>query len=132
MPQFRAQFPQVDPSAPHYGFDTGFMTGMLLLGGFVGCLVYPYAADRLSRKWALSLAVVFFDVGAVIQTASHDYGTLVAGRAIGGIGVGTLAMGAPLYISEVSFDNLKLEKQIDIRSRYRLPRFVALCSSLRS
>jgi len=27
---------------------------------------------------------------------------LVAGRAIGGIGVGTLAMGAPLYISEIS------------------------------
>jgi MFS family permease len=101
MPQFRAQFPRVDPSAPHYGFDTGFMTGMLLLGGFVGCLAYPYAADKLSRKWALSLAVLFFDVGAIIQTAASSYGVLVAGRAIGGIGVGTLAMGAPLYISEV-------------------------------
>jgi sugar porter (SP) family MFS transporter len=102
MPQFRTQYPQVDAAARHYGFNTGFMTGMLLLGGFLGCLCYPYVADKLSRKWALSIAVAFFDVGAIIQTAAPDYGTLVAGRAIGGIGVGTLAMGAPLYISEIS------------------------------
>lgn len=78
------------------------MTGMLLLGGFLGCLFFPYAADRLSRKWALSIAVAFFNLGAIIQTAAPNYGTLVAGRAIGGIGVGTLAMGAPLYISEIA------------------------------
>ena len=102
MPQFQHEYPKVATTAPHYGFNTGFMTGMLLLGGFVGCLVYPYAADKLSRKWALSVAVLFFDVGAIIQTSSKSYGTLVAGRAIGGIGVGTLAMGAPLYISEIA------------------------------
>lgn len=92
MPQFRDQFPKCDPSAPHYGFNTGFMTGMLVLGGFLGCLFYPYIADKISRKWALTVAVAFFDVGAIIQTSAKDYGTLVAGRAIGGIGVGTLAM----------------------------------------
>jgi MFS family permease len=92
MPQFQGQFPKTNPSAPHYGFNTGFMTGMLVLGGFIGCLFYPYIADKISRKWALTVAVVFFDVGAIIQTSSHNYGTLVAGRAIGGIGVGTLAM----------------------------------------
>jgi len=76
MPQFRSQYPKVDPSAAHYGFNTGFMTGMLLLGGFVGCLFFPYIADKLSRKWALSVAVVFFDVGAIIQTAAPNYGTV--------------------------------------------------------
>ncbi|KAK7903660.1 hypothetical protein LTR67_001680 [Exophiala xenobiotica] len=102
MPQFQAQYPEVAPSHAHYGFNTGFMTGMLLLGGFLGCLFYPYVADKWSRKWALTVAVGFFDLGAIIQTASMNYGTLVAGRFIGGIGVGTLAMGAPLYISEIS------------------------------
>lgn len=76
MPQFRSQYPKVDPSAAHYGFNTGFMTGMLLLGGFIGCLFFPYVADKLSRKWALSVAVAFFDVGAIIQTAAPDYGTV--------------------------------------------------------
>ena len=92
MPQFQAQYPETDPSAPRYGFNTGFMTGMLVLGGFVGCLLYPKLADIISRKWALTVAVGFFDLGAIIQTAAPNYGTLVAGRAIGGIGVGTLAM----------------------------------------
>lgn len=78
------------------------MTGKLELGAFVGCLFLPYLADRMSRKWSLSVATVFFVVGAVIQTASQNYNALVAGRFIGGIGVGTLAMGAPLYISEIA------------------------------
>jgi MFS family permease len=102
MPQFVDQFPEVDKNAPSYGFHTGFMTGMLELGAFIGCLFFPYIADKISRKWAISVATGFFCVGAIIQTASQNYDTLVAGRFIGGIGVGTLAMGAPLYISEIA------------------------------
>lgn len=90
MPQFHDEFPEVAPGAAHYGFNTGFMTGMLELGAFIGCFFLPYLADRYSRKWALTIATAFFCVGAVIQTASHNYGALVAGRFIGGIGVGTL------------------------------------------
>ncbi|GMG43262.1 unnamed protein product [Aspergillus oryzae var. brunneus] len=102
MPQFREQFPETSPENPKYGFHTGFMTGMLGLGAFIGCLFFPAVADRISRKWGLTVATVFFVIGAIIQTASMNYGTLVAGRFIGGIGVGTLAMGAPLYISEIA------------------------------
>ena len=107
MPQFHEQFPETDPGHSGYGFNVGFMTGMLEFGAFIGCLFLPYLADRISRKWALSIATAFFCVGAVIQTAASNYGTLVAGRTIGGIGVGTLAMGAPLYISEVAPPNLR-------------------------
>ncbi|CAI7636566.1 unnamed protein product [Penicillium manginii] len=107
MPQFVDQFPEVDKNAPSYGFHTGFMTGMLELGAFIGCLFFPYIADKISRKWAISVATGFFCVGAIIQTASQNYDTLVAGRFIGGIGVGTLAMGAPLYISEIAPPNLR-------------------------
>lgn len=83
------------------------MTGMLEFGAFIGCLFLPYLADKISRKWALTIATFFFCVGAIIQTAAHNYGTLVAGRTIGGVGVGTLAMGAPLYISEIAPPNLR-------------------------
>ncbi|KAF4242120.1 hypothetical protein CNMCM8980_000448 [Aspergillus fumigatiaffinis] len=73
-------------------FGTEFMTAMLLLGAFVGCIFMPYVADRFSRKWALMVVVVIFDIGAILQTAAPNYAALVAGRFIGGIGVGTLAM----------------------------------------
>ncbi|KAF0318364.1 MFS monosaccharide transporter [Colletotrichum asianum] len=107
MPQFHDQFPETSPDHPRYGFNTGFMTGMLEFGAFIGCLFLPYLADKISRKWALTITTFFFCVGAIIQTAAHNYGTLVAGRTIGGIGVGTLAMGAPLYISEIAPPNLR-------------------------
>lgn len=107
MPQFHDHFPEVTPGHAHYGFNTGFMTGMLEFGAFVGCLLFPMLADRYSRKWGLAVATAFFCVGAIIQTAAHNYGTLVAGRTIGGVGVGTLAMGAPLYISEIAPPNLR-------------------------
>lgn len=87
MPQFHAVFPRAETA-----FGTGFMTGMLLLGAFVGVLFMPYLCDKLSRKRALMVVVVIFNVGAIIQTSCSDYGVLVLGRFIGGIGVGTLAM----------------------------------------
>lgn len=107
MPQFVDQFPEVDENAPNYGFHKGLLTGMLELGAFIGCLFFPYIADKISRKWAISVATAFFCIGAIIQTASRNYDTLVAGRFIGGVGVGTLAMGAPLYISEIAPPNLR-------------------------
>ncbi|OOF99275.1 hypothetical protein ASPCADRAFT_513319 [Aspergillus carbonarius ITEM 5010] len=102
MSQFRDQFPETSPDHAHYGFNVGLMTGMLELGAFIGCLFFPAVADRISRKWGLTVATFFFVVGATIQTAADNYDTIVAGRFIGGIDVGTLAMGAPLYISEIS------------------------------
>lgn len=87
MDQFHTRFPQTKTA-----FGTGFMTGMLLLGAFLGCIPMPYLADKISRKRALTVVVVVFNIGAIIQTAAQDYGMLVAGRTIGGIGVGTLAM----------------------------------------
>lgn len=91
LPQFHAVIPRAATS-----FGKGFMTGMLLLGAFVGCWIYPYVADRWSRKKALLISATIFSIGGIMQTACYDYGTLVAGRAIGGVGTGTLALGAPM------------------------------------
>lgn len=107
MPQFVDQFPEIGSNSPHHGFYVGLMTGMLELGAFIGCLFFPYIADRVSRKWAITVATGFFCVGAVIQTVAINYNTLVAGRFICGIGMGALAMGAPIYISEIAPPNLR-------------------------
>ena len=87
MPQFLDTFPEVKKS-----FWKGFMTGMLELGACIGCFFMPWLADRISRKRAIAIVVVIFNVGAILQTAATNYAMLVVGRTIGGIGVGTLAM----------------------------------------
>ncbi|TEA17231.1 Sugar transporter STL1 [Colletotrichum sidae] len=102
LPQFHAVIPEAETA-----FAKGFMTGMLLLGAFVGCWFYPYISDRWSRKKALLLSSIIFSIGGVIQTAAYNYATVVIGRTIGGIGTGTLALGAPMYISEVSPPHLR-------------------------
>lgn len=121
MPQFHEQYPET----ANGGFYTGFMTAMLEFGAFLGCFFMPRLADKVSRKWALSIVVVIFNIGAIIQTTAPNYAALVIGRTIGGIGVGTLAMvsylagflmqigsanvvqGAPLYISEIAPPQLR-------------------------
>lgn len=123
MTQFHRAFPQTETA-----FGTSFMTAMLLLGAFVGCLFMPYLADRISRKWALTVVVIIFDIGAIIQTAAQDYGMLVAGRAIGGIGVGTLAMVYTHIILTTSL--LTLPRQHHFISRKSPPQtFEARCWS---
>ncbi|KAL1591353.1 hypothetical protein SLS60_012052 [Paraconiothyrium brasiliense] len=102
MPSFHNAFPRAKT-----GFGKGFMTGMLEFGAFIGCFFFPYLADKISRKKALTWVVVIFNIGAILQTAAHNYEMLVVGRTIGGIGVGTMAMGAPLYISEISPPNIR-------------------------
>ncbi|RMY27197.1 hypothetical protein D0866_10311 [Hortaea werneckii] len=102
MPQFHDAYPRLAPDAPSAEFWKGFMTGMLELGAFLGCFFFPQLADTISRKWSLSIVAAIFIIGAIMQTAAPDYAVLVAGRTITGVGVGTMALGAPLYISEVS------------------------------
>lgn len=91
LPQSHAVIPEAENE-----FNKGFMTGMLLLGAFIGCWFYPYISDRWSRKKALLLSSIIFCIGGVIQTAAYNYATVVVGRTIGGIGTGTLALGAPM------------------------------------
>ncbi|KAI7016307.1 hexose carrier protein, partial [Hortaea werneckii] len=96
-----AEFPDKLAEEVEYGAG-GFMTGMLELGAFLGCFFFPQLADTISRKWSLSIVSAIFIIGAIMQTAAPDYAVLVAGRTITGVGVGTMALGAPLYISEIS------------------------------
>ncbi|KAI0425101.1 general substrate transporter [Xylaria sp. FL1042] len=102
MEQFLNVFPRARTP-----FGSSLMTSLLLLGAFVGCLLLPYLADRISRKRAIVVVVGVFTVGAIIQTVAKDYTTISVGRAIGGLGTGTLALGAPLYISEVAPPNMR-------------------------
>lgn len=87
MDKFHEVYPRAESA-----FGKGFMTGMLEFGAFVGCFFMPTLCDKVSRKWALTVVVVIFNIGAIMQTAAPNYGVLVAGRTIAGIGVGTLAM----------------------------------------
>ncbi|KAI4602228.1 hypothetical protein KJ359_009466 [Pestalotiopsis sp. 9143b] len=102
MEQFQEVFPEVRTTAAGAGFQKGLLTAMIELGAFIGAMNQGWIADKLSRKWSIMAAVVVFLIGSTIQTGSMNYSTLLGGRFVGGIGVGMLAMVAPLYISELA------------------------------
>jgi len=89
MPRFLADFPEVDSAvSASAGFHKGLMTAMLELGAFLGAILVGFVADRYSRKASIGVGLAWFTVGSIIQTASFEYATLVAGRTIGGVGIG--------------------------------------------
>jgi len=95
MKDFRSRW-QASP------WDIGLMTAMLELGALAGALLAGTFADRYSRKVSIFSACVIFCVGSLLQCGAHSLGQLIWGRAIGGIGIGSLSMLSPLYMAEIS------------------------------
>ncbi|TFK45702.1 hexose transporter [Heliocybe sulcata] len=108
MDQFLERFPRVDETkSSSASFYKGLMTAMIELGAIIGAALAGYTSDKLSRKYAIIVGICWFVVGSALQTGSVGYGMLVVGRLVGGIGIGTLSMVAPLYMSEISPPNIR-------------------------
>lgn len=102
MDQFLEMFPEVAPNAPGAGFQKGLLTAMIELGAFIGAMNQGWIADKISRKWSIMAAVLIFLFGSALQTGAISFEMLLGARFVGGVGVGMLAMVAPLYISEIA------------------------------
>lgn len=102
MDQFLEMFPEVAPGAAGAGFQKGLLTAMIELGAFIGAMNQGWLADKISRKWSIMTAVWIFLFGSALQTGAMSFNMLLGARFVGGIGVGMLAMVAPLYISEIA------------------------------
>lgn len=83
------------------------MTALLELGAAFGALQSGYAADRISRRYVLMLGTIWFIIGSTLQTSAFHFAQLVVGRFIGGVGIGTLACVAPLFIGEIAPPHLR-------------------------
>ncbi len=71
-------------------------------GALVGALTSGYLADRIGRKYVLGIGDVWFVLGAVIICSGFSVAQVVVGRVVLGLGVGTAAGIAPLYIAELA------------------------------
>ncbi|KAK4121948.1 general substrate transporter [Parathielavia appendiculata] len=82
----------------------GWLTAILELGAWLGTLLSGFLAEVLSRKYGVIVACCVFILGVIIQATAINAGhnSILAGRFITGMGVGSLAMIVPIYNSEVS------------------------------
>lgn len=96
------EYDPLDPNASQT--KKGWLTSILELGAWLGTLLSGFLAESISRKYGVLVAVAVFVLGVVIQVTSIAAGhnSILAGRFITGMGVGSLAMIVPIYNSEVA------------------------------
>ncbi|PCG98840.1 Major facilitator superfamily domain, general substrate transporter [Penicillium occitanis (nom. inval.)] len=81
----------------------GWLTSILELGAWFGTLYSGFLAEVLSRKYAILINTAIFILGVVIQctaVSSSGANSILAGRFITGMGVGSLSMIVPMYNAE--------------------------------
>ncbi|KAL1412183.1 hypothetical protein Q8F55_003193 [Vanrija albida] len=78
------------------------ITGILSAGTFFGAVIAGDLADYFGRRTTIIGGCLIFIVGVVLQTASHGWKLLVAGRLIAGFGVGFESAIVILYLSEIA------------------------------
>ncbi|PFH45919.1 hypothetical protein AMATHDRAFT_70902 [Amanita thiersii Skay4041] len=80
----------------------GTMVAVLEIGALVTSLLSGRVGDIAGRKNTLLGGAIIFTVGGSLQTFTHGFGSMVAGRIVSGFGVGLLSTIVPIYQSEIS------------------------------
>ncbi|KAJ5381325.1 uncharacterized protein N7496_003753 [Penicillium cataractarum] len=102
MENFKNHFPYFDGSTIQ-----GWLVAALELGAWAGALINGVLADRISRKYAMMVAVVIFTLGTGLQSGAQTPAYFFAGRIIGGVGIGMFSMVIPLYQAEIAPPELR-------------------------
>ena len=88
-----------------YGLDSvavGWAAGCALIGCLVGSATSGALADRFGLKRALYACAACFALSAVGVWMAASFSQYVAWRIIGGLGIGSASIVAPMYIAEIA------------------------------
>jgi MFS family permease len=81
----------------------GWLTSILELGAWTGTLYSGFLAELISRKYAIIVNTAIFILGVVVQctaVTSAGHNSILGGRFVVGMGVGSLSMIVPMYVAE--------------------------------
>jgi MFS family permease len=101
LPSFENAFGLNELSQKEMDDRKGTIAAMLAAGSSLGALLAAPTSDYLGRKWSVFSWGIVFLVGAALQMIA-DYDVLLAGRFIGGMGVGASSMLSPQFLAENS------------------------------
>lgn len=78
------------------------LIGVINLYALIGAAAAGRTSDWIGRRYTMVLAGVIFFVGAILMGFATNYGFLMFGRFVAGVGVGYALMISPVYTAEVS------------------------------
>ncbi|CAG8146528.1 unnamed protein product [Penicillium salamii] len=104
MSNYLQRYGELDSSGD-YKFSTvrsGLIVGLLSIGTMIGALAGAPIADKLGRKWSITLWCMILNVGLIVQISSPDghWYQMVIGRWVTGLGVGGCSLVVPMYQGE--------------------------------
>ncbi len=68
--------------------QTSLVDSGMPLGAVGGALLLSPVNEYLGRRMAILISIILYTIGAGLEAGARDYGMIVAGRVILGIGVG--------------------------------------------
>ncbi|CDR44504.1 RHTO0S09e05094g1_1 [Rhodotorula toruloides] len=80
----------------------GAITAAMPAGSFGGALINSYLSDKIGRKWCIIISGWVWVLGCIIQAASFNVRTLVAGRVVAGLAVGLGSAIVTIYQAEIT------------------------------
>ncbi|BGP33742.1 hypothetical protein JCM10296v2_005546 [Rhodotorula toruloides] len=98
-PPLKLQPPELEPSA---GLPPPLIRGSRLTGSFGGALINSYLSDKIGRKWCIIISGWVWVLGCVLQAATFNVRTLVAGRVVAGLAVGLGLAIVTIYQAEIT------------------------------
>jgi sugar porter (SP) family MFS transporter len=78
------------------------LIGVLNLYSLIGSFAAGRTSDWMGRRFTVVFAAAIFFTGALVMGFAVNYGMLMAGRFVAGVGVGYAVMIAPVYTAEIS------------------------------
>ncbi|KAI9496255.1 general substrate transporter [Zychaea mexicana] len=101
-PSFQSHF-GIDPNDTIREADiNGSIVAVLQIGCLLGSLAATITADKLGRKWSITIAAAIFTLGGILQILGDGLSMLYAGRLVAGLGVGAMSMLVPIYVAEIA------------------------------
>jgi hypothetical protein len=70
------------------------------LGAVGGALLLSPVNEILGRRMAIIISIILYTIGAAIEAGAQNFGMIVAGRVILGVGVGLEGGTVPVYVAE--------------------------------
>jgi len=85
----------------------GWAMSSALLGCIIGAMSSGVISDRFGRKPSLIIVAIIFTFSAIGTGFSDTLSTFIFFRLIGGLGIGMASSVSPIYISEVSPEEIR-------------------------